>query len=83
MCIRASGYAQQPYVFVPESRLILAYLSRAYVRSNAADWLSDAAPPYMSRNSEPPFCERITTKTTGGKTDPEAQDYPPLQAQLS
>jgi hypothetical protein len=40
-------------------------------------------PPYMSRNSEPPFGERITTKTTAGKTDPEAQDYPPLQAQLS
>jgi len=37
----------------------------------------------MSRNAEPPFGERITTKTTAGKIDPEAQDYPPLQAQLS
>ena len=72
-------------MFVPESRLrhIIAYLVSRLRKSNAADWLSDAAPPYMSRNSEPPFCERITTKTTAGKTDPEAQDYPPLQAQLS
>jgi hypothetical protein len=68
------GLSQQPYVLVPESRLrhIIAYLVSRLRKSNAADWLSDAAPPYMSRNSEPPFGERITTnKTTAGKTDPE------------
>jgi len=62
---------------------MIAYLVTRLRKYQRGCWLSDAAPSYMSRNSEPLFDERITTKTTAGKTDPEAQDYPPLQAQLS